>query len=50
MNAEEEYDYPMKARCPKCGVVFEVPYSDRVDALLFGNWRKYHPKCKGNKE
>lgn len=41
-----EYDYMMKCRCPECGVIFEVPYSDRVDALLFGNWRKYHPTCK----
>jgi len=41
-----EYDYMMKVRCPECGEVFKVPFSDRVDACLFGNWRKYHPTCR----
>jgi len=32
----------LKAQCPDCGEVFEFPFKDRVDVLLFGNWRKYH--------
>jgi len=32
----------LKAQCPDCGEVFEFPEEDKVDVLLFGNWRKYH--------
>ena len=32
----------MKGKCPDCGEEFEFPNEDRVDVLLFGNWRKYH--------
>ena len=35
----------MKARCPKCKTVFEYPYEDRINVVLFGNWKKYH-QCK----
>lgn len=39
----------MKARCPKCGEVFEYPYEDGVNVVLFGNWKKYH-QCKDKLE
>ena len=32
----------LKGRCPFCDVVFEFPKKDRVDVVLFDNWRKYH--------
>lgn len=32
----------LRGRCPDCGATFEYPFSDRVDVVLFGNWRKYH--------
>lgn len=32
----------MKGRCPDCGAVFEFPFEDRVNVVLFGNWKKYH--------
>lgn len=32
----------LKAKCSDCGGVFEIPYGDRVDAILFGHWDKYH--------
>jgi len=35
----------MKVQCPDCGEVFEIPDENKVDSILFGNWRKYH-KCK----
>jgi len=35
----------MKVRCPieTCRKVFEVPFEDRVNVVLFGHWHKYHP-------
>lgn len=35
----------MKAECPKCGRVFFYPKKDRVNVILFGNWKNYHD-CK----
>jgi len=32
--------------CPYCNERFEYPYEDRVDVVLFGNWRKYHTCSK----
>lgn len=32
----------LKGKCPFCGNIFEYPYSDRVDVVLFNNWRKFH--------
>ena len=33
-----------RARCPKCGEVFEYPYEDRINVIIFDNYEKYH-KC-----
>ena len=32
----------MKAKCPHCGKIFNYPKEDRVNVVLFGNWKKYH--------
>lgn len=40
----------LKGKCSVCGQVFEYPYADRVNVLLFDHWRKYHPRelCDSN--
>jgi len=42
----------LKGRCPFCNAVFEFPKADRVDVVLFDNWRKYHycPEAKKHDE
>lgn len=44
---EQEQIKTLNGTCPFCGKLILFPFADRVDVLLFGNWRKYH-KC--NKE
>jgi len=36
----------MRARCPTCKEVFEYPHKDRINVVLFGNWKKYHECTK----
>jgi len=32
----------LRGQCPECGELFEYPYEDRVNVVLFSNWKKYH--------
>jgi len=29
-------------KCPYCKEVFQFPFKDRVNVILFGHWKKYH--------
>ena len=40
--AVKEPQRMLKGVCPFCKTVIEYPESDRVDVILFDNWRKYH--------
>lgn len=45
----QEKPQRMRGKCPYCGEVFDFPYEDRVDVVLFGNWRKYH-QCEESRK
>ena len=32
----------MIGRCPYCHLPFEFPEKDKINVILFGNWKKYH--------
>jgi hypothetical protein len=42
IRKKPKLNHNLKGECPNCGEIIEFPYEDRVDVILFGNWRKYH--------
>jgi len=47
--AVEEPEEMLKGKCPFCKIIFVYPMKDRVNVVLFDNWRKYH-YCKEARE